>query len=381
MRDLLTFCENEQPWLRAAIESLVALESPTTDKRMVDACGSRVAELMREMGGAIESIEQPAAGNHVRATFGSGSSRVLLLGHFDTVWDLGTLARMPIAERSGRLTGPGIFDMKGGLAIALQAIRALRHAGWPEGLEAVCLWTSDEETGSATSRELIEREAKASTAVLVFEPGLADGEVKTARKGVGQFVVSVTGVSSHSGIDPGAGASAVHALARVITSLEGLNDLSRGISVNAGVVRGGTRSNVVAETAEAEVDVRVARAEDAPAVTRALRALAVDDPRIQVRVSGAINRPPFERTEGVAALYRMACDVARELDFDLGEGATGGASDGNFTGALGVPTLDGLGAIGGGAHAIDEHIVIAMLPRRAALAAGLLRRLALSPGP
>ncbi|HUF23485.1 MAG TPA: M20 family metallopeptidase [Vicinamibacterales bacterium] len=376
MRDLLTFCENEQPWLRAAIESLVRIESPTPDKRAVDACGARVAELMREMGGRVDIIEQPEAGNHVRGVFGSGPARVLLIGHFDTVWDAGTIERMPLTEKGGTLSGPGIFDMKGGLAIALQAIRALRHAGWPGGLEVVCLWTSDEETGSATSRALIEREAQASKAVLVFEPGLSNGEVKTARKGVGHFVVTVTGVSSHSGIDPDAGASAVHALARVITSLEALNDLPRGISVNAGVIRGGTRSNVVAETAEAEVDVRVARAEDAPAVTRALQALAVEDPRIQVRVSGAINRPPFERTEGVAALYGTARDVARELGFDLGEGATGGASDGNFTGALGVPTLDGLGAIGGGAHAIDEHIVTAMLPRRAALAAGLLRRLA-----
>ncbi|HEX6322888.1 MAG TPA: M20 family metallopeptidase [Vicinamibacterales bacterium] len=376
MRDLLTFCETGQPWLRASIESLVRLESPTTQKAMVDACGAMVAELMREIGGAVDIVEQPEAGNHVRGVFGEGPMRALLLGHFDTVWDVGTLARMPIVEHSGRLSGPGIFDMKGGLAIALQAIRALRHAGWPDGLEVVCLWTSDEETGSATSRALIEREAKAAKAVLVFEPGLAGGEVKTARKGVGQFVVTVTGVSAHSGIDPGAGASAVHALARLITSLEALNDLPRGISVNAGVVRGGTRSNVVAETAEADVDVRVARAEDAPAVTRALQALSVDDPRIRVRVSGAINRPPFERTEGVAALYGMAREVAREIGFDLGEGATGGASDGNFTGALGVPTLDGLGAIGGGAHATDEHIVIAMLPRRAALAAGLLRRLA-----
>ena len=379
MRDLLTFCETEQPWLRSAIESLVRLESPTPDKRSVDRCGGEVARLAREAGGAVEVIPQEAAGDHIRVRFGNpGGSRVLLLGHFDTVWDLGTLVRMPIVERSGRLSGPGIFDMKGGLSIALQAVRALRHAGWPEGLEVVCLWTSDEETGSATSRALIEREAQEAKAVLVFEPGLSNGEVKTARKGVGQFVVTVTGVSSHSGIDPGAGASAVHALARVITSLEALNDLPRGISVNAGVIRGGTRSNVVAETAEADVDVRVALAGDAPAVTRALQALSVDDPRITVRVTGAINRPPFERTEGVAALYGTARDVARELGFDLGEGATGGASDGNFTGALGVPTLDGLGAIGGGAHATDEHIVIGQLPRRAALAAGLLRRLARS---
>ena len=385
MRDLLSFCEAEQAWLRAAIEALVQIESPTTDKRAVDACGARVAELMREMGGAVEVIAQPRAGNHLLGVFGRQAtgnnhpgriSRVLLLGHFDTVWDIGQIERMPLVERDGRLFGPGIFDMKGGLSIALQAIRALKHAGWPEGLEVRCLWTSDEETGSETSRALIEHEAQEAAAALVFEPALTNGEVKTARKGVGHFDISVTGVSAHSGIDPGAGASAVHALARLITSLEALNDPARGISVNAGVIRGGTRSNVVAESAEAEVDVRVVRAEDGPRMDQALRSLADADPRITVRVQGGIDRPPFERTPAVASLYEAARGVARELGFDLGEGATGGASDGNFTGALGVPTLDGLGAVGGGAHALDEHLNIAWLPKRAALAAGLLRRLA-----
>ena len=388
MRDLLTFCETAQPWLRSTIESLVRIESPTTDKRAVDACGAAVAALMREMGGAVEVIAQQKAGDHVRGVFAGPEGprhhaegprhprhRVLLLGHFDTVWPIGQLARMPLVEREGKLFGPGIFDMKGGLAIALQALRALAHAGWPAGLEVICLWTSDEETGSDTSRALLERDALASKAVLVFEPALAGGAVKTARKGVGQFDVHVTGVSAHSGIDPGSGASAVHALAALVRSLEALNDPARGISVNVGVIRGGSRSNVVAETAEAEVDVRVAQAEDAPRLDRALHALSSGDPRITVRVSGSIDRPPFERTDAVAAVYDTARRVAADLGFELGEGATGGASDGNFTGALGVPTLDGLGAAGGGAHALDEHVEIAQLPRRAALAAGLLRRL------
>jgi len=381
MRDLLTFCEAEQPWLRAAIESLARIESPTTEKAAVDRCGGYVARLAQEVGGLVEVIPQETAGDHLRVVFGSSTGknqpgRILLLGHFDTVWDLGTIDRMPVVERSGRLYGPGVFDMKAGLSIALQAIRALRATGWPEGLEVVCLWTSDEETGSGTSRAIIEREALASSAVLVFEPALSNGEVKTARKGVGHFDVTVTGVPAHSGIDPGSGASAVHALARIITQLDGLNDTGRGVSVNAGVVSGGTRSNVVAETARAEVDVRVAHAGDAPKLDAALRALRSDDPRIKVSVQGSIDRPPFERTAGVARLYGAARDVARELGFDLGEGATGGASDGNFTGALGVPTLDGLGAVGGGAHALDEHVRLDLLPSRAALAAGLIRRLA-----
>lgn len=388
MRDLLTFCEAEQSWLRATIESLVRIESPTPDKSAVDRCGAHVAALMREMGGAVEIVPQARAGNHVLGVFAQPTTpteshvpttRIVLLGHFDTVWDVGQIDRMPVVERSGKLFGPGIFDMKGGLSIALQALRALRATGWPDGLSVTCLWTSDEETGSDTSRALIEREALASQAVLVFEPALTGGAVKTARKGVGHFDLKVTGVSSHSGIDPGSGASAVHALAHIITSLEQLNDPVHGVSVNVGVIRGGTRSNVVAETAEAEIDVRVVRAADAAGLDRALRSVSSDDPRITVEVRGSIDRPPFERTDAVERMYETARGVAAELGYDLAEGATGGASDGNFTGALGVPTLDGLGAVGGGAHALDEHLELAVLPQRAALAAGLLRRLARRP--
>lgn len=369
------FCEAEQPWLRSTIEHLVAIESPTGDKAAVDRCGAEVARLMREMGGAVEVVPQAVAGNHVRGVFGVGPRRVLLLGHFDTVWDAGTLQRMPIVERGGRLHGPGIFDMKAGLSIALQAIRALRHAGWPDGLQVTCLWTSDEETGSATSRALIEQEALVSEAVLVCEPALTGGGLKTARKGVGHFDIHVRGVSAHAGIDPGAGASAIHTLARLVLELETLNDPAHGTSVNVGVIRGGTRSNVVAEEAVAEVDVRVGRLADAAPLEAAVRALRSPDARISVRVEGGINRPPFERTDRVAKLFETARAVGEDLGMTLAEGATGGASDGNFTGALGVPTMDGLGAVGSGAHAIDEHIVLAVLPGRAALVAGLLRRL------
>ena len=380
MRDLLTFCEAEQPWLRSTIETLVGIESPTPDKAAVDRCGREVARLMQEIGGEVTVIPQPRAGDHVRGAFSEPAertepTRILLLGHFDTVWDVGTLARMPLEERDGRLFGPGVFDMKAGLSIALQAIRALRHAGWPPGLEVVCLWTSDEETGSRTSRALIEEEARAARGVLVFEPALTGGALKTARKGVGHFDIRVTGVPAHAGIEPGAGASAVHALARLVLEIETLNDHANGTSVNVGVIRGGTRSNVVAAEADAEVDVRVARAEDAPRLERAIRGLRSDAPRIEVSIEGGINRPPFERTEGVAALFELAREEARALGLDLQEGATGGASDANFTGAAGVSTLDGLGASGGGAHATDEHIELEPLPMRAALAAGLLRRL------
>jgi glutamate carboxypeptidase len=230
--------------------------------------------------------------------------------------------------------------------------------------------------GSPTSRALIESLARASSAVLVLEPALATGAVKTSRKGVGEFEVTAHGVAAHAGVDPGAGASAIHELARQILALEALNDPTRGLSVNVGRVEGGTRSNVVAEQARAIVDVRVSRLADAPAIEARINDLTAHDPRVRLEVRGAINRPPMERTAGVAALFELAREVARDIGFELQEGTTGGASDGNFTAALGVATLDGLGATGDGAHALHEHVIVDDLPVRAALVAGLLARLA-----
>jgi glutamate carboxypeptidase len=237
------------------------------------------------------------------------------------------------------------------------------------------LATSDEEVGSATSRAVIESMAQAATAVLVLEPALPGGVLKTARKGVGEFEIVAHGVSAHAGVDPGAGASAVHELARQIVAVQALSDPARGLSVNVGVVEGGTRSNVVAERARAAVDVRVSRLADAAGIEAALHRLAPQDPRVRLEVRGAVNRPPMERTPGVARLFETARRVGQELGVDVREGMTGGASDGNFTAALGVPTLDGLGATGDGAHALHEHVVVADLPVRAALVAGLLLRL------
>jgi glutamate carboxypeptidase len=234
------------------------------------------------------------------------------------------------------------------------------------------LWTTDEEVGSATSRRIIEDEARQSRAALVLEPALPDGAVKTARKGVGDFVVRAHGVAAHAGIDPTAGASAVHELAYQVGILAGLTDLGRGLSVNVGTIHGGSRANVIAETAEAHVDVRIPTLVDADRVTAAITGLAPRDHRIRLEISGGINRPPFERTARVAELYHQAETIAAALGRPLGEGATGGASDGNFTGAIGVPTIDGLGAVGHGAHALDEHILLEPIAFRAALVAGLL---------
>jgi len=375
MREVFRFCESQRQWAVDTTRALAALESPTTDKAAVDRCGAEIAGQLAAMGGRVERLSRVQAGDHLLAEFGCGDRQLLLLCHFDTVWDLGQVARMPIVERDGRLHGPGVYDMKGGLVIALLAIRAITEIGLDVHRRIVLLCTTDEETGSASSRQAIEDEARRSDAVLVLEPALPGGAVKTSRKGVGVFGLVVDGVPAHAGAEPGRGASAITELARQVLRLQDLQDAARGISINVGVVSGGTRSNVVAERATAEIDVRMTALNDARAVEAAIRGARPHDPRTRITVAGGINRPPMERTPGVAALYGVARSVADDLGFALAEGGTGGASDGNFTAALGVPTLDGLGAEGDGAHAITEHVVIDSLPRRAALLAGILERL------
>jgi len=375
---LLTFCQAELPWQLETIEALVRIESPSTDKAAVDRCGAELARRLEEIGGRVSRMPVAQHGDILRAEYGpqSAAGQVLVLGHFDTVWDLGTLARMPLERRDGRLHGPGTFDMKAGIAISMLAVRALAKLSPSLPLRIVMLCTTDEEIGSRSSRALIEDEARKSQAVLVLEPSLPNGVVKTSRKGVGEFTVDVRGVSAHAGIDPGKGVSAIHELAHLVTLLAPLNDAARGSSVNVGVIEGGTRSNVIAEHARAVVDVRVATQADAQRVEAFVRGLTPRDPRARVQVEGAIDRPPLERSASVIRLYEIAREVAKGLGRELGEGSTGGGSDGNFTAALGVPTLDGLGAVGDGAHALHEHVEIDALSWRSALLAGLLARLA-----
>jgi glutamate carboxypeptidase len=296
------------------------------------------------------------------------------LGHFDTVWELGTLKSMPCREHKGRLYGPGVYDMKAGIAIALFAVRALaENGGIPRPL--TFLLNTDEELHSDHSRELIESTAKKCAAVLVFEPSADGGAVKTARKGVGEFNVKVSGVAAHAGLNFKAGANAIVELAQQIEKITSFTDLGRGTTVSVGTIRGGTRPNVVPSQAEAVVDARIARAKDAARLQKLFRGLKPVNKRCKLEVSGGINRMPLERTDAVVGLYEKAKAVAKELGFKLGEASVGGGSDGNFTAALGIPTLDGLGAVGEGAHAINESIVISELPRRVALAAGLLTRI------
>ncbi len=373
--DLLGFCESQQAWARATLETLVRLESPSDDKAAVDRCGAEIAQQLTDLGLDVTRFPQTTSGDHIRALCRPARvtrhDPVLLLGHFDTVWPVGTLDRMPFREQDGRLHGPGTFDMKAGIVVAMLAVRALRQVRGAVP-DLLMLWTGDEEVGSRTSRSLIEETARASSAVLVLEPSLPGGFVKTSRKGVGEFEITVHGVSAHAGLDPGKGASAIHELARIIVALEALQDLDRGISVNVGVVTGGSRPNVVADRATARIDVRVPTMEEAARVAAAIRMLQPSRSTIRLEISGGIERPPLERSAAVVRLYQEARRVAAALGRDLEEGAAGGGSDGNFTAALGVPTLDGLGPEGDGAHAAHEHVRVADLTWRGAFLAAFL---------
>lgn len=372
---LLSYGRTHEAWLLDTIAALVSAESPTHDKPAVDRCGDLLAARLAAIGGRVSRIGASQAGDHLRAEFGSGHRQVLLLGHFDTVWPVGQLTRMPLIREGETLRGPGVFDMKAGIAVAMLATRALFDLAPPAEGRVVMLWTTDEETGSATSRALVETEARNSAAVLVLEPALPGGLLKTERKGCGEYEIVVEGVAAHAGVDPGKGVSAIRELARQVLAVETLQDLPRGISINVGLVSGGSRPNVVAAEARATVDVRASSRADAERLDGVLRGLTPHLAGARLAIHGGFSRPPLERTAGVAQLFELARSVGAALGQSVGEGATGGGSDGNFCAALGVPTLDGLGAVGDGAHALHEHVLVPSLVPRAALVAGLLDRL------
>ncbi len=377
MDSILRTLQAQQGEMVKMLRRLVEAESPSTDKAAVDRFGTMVGGIARRMQARVRVFPSRQTGNHLRAEFRLGPGRttgqILLLGHLDTVWDCGTIARMPFRVRQGRACGPGVFDMKSGIIAALFALRALRTLLIPVKKKVVLLLTSDEETGSLTSRPLTEREARRSDCVLVLEPahGLK-GALKTSRKGVGDFEIRVKGRAAHAGLDPEKGASAIEELARQILRVKQFADRRRGITVNVGVISGGTRSNVVAAEAAAVVDVRAARVRDQREIERKIRSLKPADRRTSLKISGGKNRPPLERTRQVTQLFQRARALARPLGIELREAAVGGGSDGNFTAALGVPTLDGLGGVGEGAHASHENILLRELPRRAALLAHLI---------
>ena len=374
----LDYCLANRDWLLELIETLVSIESPSDDPAAVNRCAGELSSRLQAIGGSVTRVRSAIAGDHVRASFGGGSRQVLLLGHIDTVWPIGQLATMPIKRQGGRLYGPGVFDMKAGVALGALATRAVLERGGLDGCGVTMLWTADEEIGSATSRALIEAEASKSEAVLVLEPSLPGGGLKTSRKGVGQFELVVRGVSAHAGLEPEKGISAVRELARQILAIDDLQDLPRGVTVTVGLVQGGTRSNVVPAEARATIDARAATRADAQGIVGRLKALAakpfIEGTRIEV--TGGFDRPPLERTPNVVRLFEMAKQAAADIGITLTEGSAGGGSDGNFTAALGVPTLDGFGAIGDGAHALHEHVEIDALAPRAAVISGVLSRIA-----
>jgi glutamate carboxypeptidase len=372
----LRYFEERSDAMVQTVRQLVETESPSDNKDAVDQLGTLLAGRFEALGGHAKFHRTPNFGDHLQVDF-AGTRKVkpvLLLGHLDTVYPLGTLANMPCRVAGGRLWGPGAFDMKSGIALMLHAIEALR--AWHEDVlprPLTVLLVSDEEVGSDTSRLITENLAIKSAAVLVLEPSHGPkGAVKTARKGIGEYVLKVTGKAAHSGLDFEKGQSAILELARQTVSLQKLIDLKRGLTLNVGTVQGGTRVNVIPAEATAVLDVRVARKQDAAGIDRKLRSLKPFNRKCKLEISGGMNRPPMERTPSVAALYKKAVEIAKQLNWKLEEAAVGGGSDGNFTAALGIPTLDGLGGVGEGAHATHESILIFELPKRAALLAELI---------
>jgi glutamate carboxypeptidase len=352
------------------------MESPSFDKSAVDRFGRIVAAEWKRRGAEVTLLRQSKRGDHVRVEWGPRSNvdrgQILVLGHLDTVYDTGTIAQMPFRVSGGRAWGPGTFDMKGGLVIALYAVDALAAAGLMPQKRTVFLWTSDEEVGSQTSRALIEREARRSDAVLVLEPALGlDGRVKTGRKGVCEIELIATGRAAHAGLNPEDGINAIEEIALQIARLARWNQPRQGITVNTGMIAGGTRTNVVADRARALIDLRASRPGGMRGLEMKFRALRPILKGAKLQVQGGFNRPPMERKTS-AVLYAKARALSKEMGMTLGEAFAGGGSDGNFTAALGVPTLDGLGAVGEGAHSLRENVVVRALPVRAALLAGLL---------
>ncbi len=369
---ILRQVEKKSGWIHDHLHELVQQESPSEDRPAVNAAMALAEHWAREQGARIKRHRQREFGDVLELHFGPSRSKqkpVLLLGHLDTVWPIGTLKKMPWRQTDGRYCGPGVLDMKAGVVMALAALSTLREMKLSR--PATLLLNSDEEVGSPISRPITERLALESAAVLVLEPaqGLA---YKTARKGVGHYHVEITGVAAHSGVDFEKGHSAVLELAKQIQTISGFTNLTRKLTVNCGVIAGGTRSNVVPSQAWTEVDVRIARASDAAYVEKLFRSLKVSDPHCKLTITGGINRPPMERKPGTIALFKKARAIAAELGFPLEEAATGGGSDGNFTAALNVPTLDGMGAVGDGAHAAHESVVIEHLVPRTALLAAMI---------
>ena len=369
-------------WMRSrheamleVLERLVMIDTPAHETDRIDEALGMVAGTAERGGARVESVDADGSRALLATWSGrAGAPTALILAHIDTVWPVGEAQRRPFTRAGGRITGPGVFNMKAGLVQGLHAAMAHRELVSDSGATVRLHVTSDEETGSRRSRATIEREARRCDAVLVVEPSSEGGALKTARKGIGMYELRVHGRAAHAGVEPEKGVSAVLEMAHQIRALHELSAPQKGITVTVGTVSGGTRRNVVPAEASAEIDLRVPTAGEAERLDALIRGLRPVLPGAELEVSGGINRPPMERSEGVVRLFELAKKVGREIGLDLTESSTGGGSDGNYTAALGVPTLDGLGAVGGGPHSLSEHVIEDAVPLRAALLAGLLQR-------
>jgi len=379
IRQMKQWFDQQQVNILADLGWLVAQETPSGAVSAINQVQEGLARRFSELGGQVTLVAS-AAGHHLKVSWGEATSQtpqLLIIGHTDTVWPMGTLARKPFRVENGLAYGPGVYDMKAGISLLLKVLQAFKEQAISPARPLTILLTADEEVGSLTSRALIEQEAKKASCVLVLEPPLENGAIKTARKGVGRFSLEVQGRAAHAGVEPEKGINALVEMAHQVLAIHALNNYSLGTTLNVGVLQGGTRPNVVPAEAVAEIDLRVSSLSEAERISTALAGLQPMLPGAKLALSGGLNRPPFERTALVAALFAQACEIAAAIETGekLTEGSTGGGSDGNFTAALGVPTLDGLGAIGQGAHAEHEQVLVASLPRRAHLLAGLLAAL------
>jgi len=372
MQTIKEIIESNHNEMLEYLRKIVEFESPSHDKEKLDKLAEWISNAFKELtGGKSEIIEVEKYGNHVRCEWGEGDKQILILAHFDTVWPAGTLKKKPFRIDGDRAYGPGVFDMKGGLIQGLFALKALRQVGVKLNKKIVFFFDSDEEIGNPSSKKLIEKEAKRSDYVFVLEPAM-DGGLKTSRKGVGIYQLAVRGIPSHAGADPEKGVSAIDELARQIVKLHSQTDLSSGTTINVGTISGGTASNVIAERATAKIDVRAKTTEELKRIHQLILGLRPIKDKIEITTSGEINRMPLERTESIREMFEVARNIAKnEIGFELTQKETGGYSDGNITAPF-APTLDGLGAVGGGAHANHEHLLISHMPERCALLAGLL---------
>ena len=370
MSILISYFRTLEPQMILWLRNLINTDSPSNDKLALDKLAQHLGDQLSNDGGTVEIIPNDLGGNHLIARF-SGHSRdlkpILILGHLDTVWDKGESGRRPARLEDGKIFGPGSFDMRGGITLMLAMARYLSLNKSIIKRPVTILLDSDEEIGTPTARTLIEREAKECAVTLVLEPCIPGGALKTARKGTGTFLITATGLAVHAGIDYYNGVSAIKEIAHQILELYNLNDFDKGTTINPGVIRGGSRSNVVADRAEIEVDVRVSTISEGKKLIQKINTLQTKLKGSEIKIEGGLNRPPLERTKKVIQLFQRAHQLATELGIELREGSTGGGSDGCFTAAMGIPTLDGLGPDGAGAHALDEHIILESLVPRAAL--------------